>query len=434
MGGRNENVMPYRLCSTILFALFFFQLSAQDEGLRYYDWVYKDNIRSVQFHVNGLVLTQPIINLGSSAPLQLSFDDLDGGVKNYTYTVVHCDADWQPSTLAEMEYIEGFAEDRINDWRFAAKTLTPYTHYWLFLPHNDMRLTKSGNYLLKVYEDERRKSLIITRRFMVVEPLVRISPRLVNPADVSKIRTHQEIDFIVDHERLNIRAPQQEIRATVLQNGRWDNATTHISPMFVRRDQLVFDFQDQVVFPGGKEFRFIDLRTLYNRVPGVASVEQVGKTFEVTLEKDAVRGSTPYVQFEDVNGAFVIETRDQRTPLSAEYLDVLFQLQVSEPYFDHEVYLFGKISDWRPREAFRMVYNPAVGAYVCKVKLKQGFYNYAYALVPRTGKDKTPDTAETEGNWYETENEYSILIYYHPLGERYDRLVGVHTFNSNQLR
>ncbi len=416
-----------RLC-LLLFPAFAF---TQDEGLRYYDWVYKDNIRSVMFHVNGLVLTQPIVDLGSGVPLQLSFDDLDGGVKNYTYTVVHCNANWEPSVLTEMEYIEGFAEDRINDWRFAAKTLIPYTHYTLSLPHNDMRITKSGNYLLKVYEDERRKSLVITRRFMVVEPWVRITPRMVNPAVVGKIRTHQEIDFIVEHQRLPIRAPQQEIRATILQNGRWDNAVEHVPPMFVRTDQLVFDYQDKIVFPGGKEFRFADLRSLYSSVPGVLSIERIENRFEVTMEREAKRSGSAYIQFEDVNGNFVIETRDQRNALSAEYLHVLFSLQASEPYYDHEVYLIGKFSDWQPKESFRMVYNNAVSAYVGKALLKQGYYNYAYAVVPRAGKNKKPDLTEIEGDWYETENEYTILVYYHPLGERYDRLIGVTSFNSN---
>ena len=231
--------MHQSTCFGLFFLVFSFSLKAQDEVLRYEDWVYKDHIKSVRFHVDGLVLTQPIIDLGSDVALQLSFDDLEGGVKDYVYSVVHCNADWEPSVLAEMEYIDGFAEDRINDWRFSAKTLTPYTHYSLSLPHEDMRLTKSGNYLLKVYESGRQKTLALTRRFLVVEPLVQITPRMVNTAAVSKLRTHQEIDFLVNYERVPIRAAQQEIRATVLQNGRWDSALPLIPPRFVRTDQLV---------------------------------------------------------------------------------------------------------------------------------------------------------------------------------------------------
>ena len=197
----------YRLSLLFTLLSFSLMLSAQDEGLVYEDRIYKNNIRTVLFHVEGLVLTQPIIDLSTGVALQLTFDDMDADTKNYTYAIVHCNADWTPSTLAEMEYVDGFAEDRIIDWSFSAKTLKPYTQYTVRLPHNDMRITKSGNYLLKVYEDERDKTLAITRRFMVVEPLTRISARVMNPAQVSKIRTHQEIDFTVDYERINLRAP-----------------------------------------------------------------------------------------------------------------------------------------------------------------------------------------------------------------------------------
>lgn len=424
----------YRL--SLLFTLLSFSLllSAQDEGLVYEDRIYKNNIRTVLFHVEGLVLTQPIIDLSTGVALQLTFDDMDADTKNYTYAIVHCNADWTPSTLAEMEYVDGFAEDRIIDWSFSAKTLKPFTQYSVQLPHNDMRITKSGNYLLKVYEDEREKTLAITRRFMVVEPLTRISARVMNPAQVSKIRTHQEIDFTVDYERINLRAPQQEVQAVVLQNGRWDNAVTGIPPMFVRKDQLVFDFQDKIVFPGGKEFRFFDFRLLRSRMPGVATVEQIGKSYEIVMEREAVRSSAPYIQYEDINGNFVIETRDQRNPLSAEYLDVLVTLNTSEPYPNHDVYIIGKLSDWQPKDEFRMVYNPAVNAYVAKLLLKQGFHNYMYALAPRQGKDRRPNISELEGDWYETENDYTILIYYRPLGERYDRIIGVLSYNSNAPR
>lgn len=423
--------MHQSICFGLFFLVFSFSLKAQDEELRYEDWVYKDHIKSVRFHVDGLVLTQPIIDLGSDVALQLSFDDLEGGVKDYVYSVVHCNADWEPSVLAEMEYIDGFSEDRINDWRFSAKTLTPYTHYSLSLPHRDMRLTKSGNYLLKVYESGRQKTLALTLRFLVVEPLVQITPRMVNTAAVSKLRTHQEIDFLVNYERVPIRAAQQEIRATVLQNGRWDSALPLIPPMFVRTDQLVYDFQDKIVFPGGKEFRFVDLRSLYSSTPGITSIERIEDRLEVTLEREGKRSGSAYIQYEDINGNFVVETRDQRNPLSAEYLNVLFMLQSSEPYYDHDIYIVGKFSDWKPKQAFRMAYNNAVNAYVGTLQLKQGYYNYAFAAVPLRSKDNAINFSEIEGDWYETENEYTILVYYHPLGERYDRLIGVASFNSN---
>lgn len=405
-------------------------LSAQLEDVKNYDYVYVDNIKSVRFHLDGLLLTYPIVDLGSSTPLVLSFDDLDGDVKDYSYRIIHCDRDWQPSQLNTMEYLDGFTEELIDNFQYSFKTVQLFTHYRLFLPNNDMRWTISGNYLLVVYEDEGDKVPVITRRFVVVDPKIQIQPRLVRPSQVSKSRTHQEIDFSVDHQRLDIRSPQIEIRAAVLQNGRWDNAVTDLKPFFTRANELVFDYQDKIVFPAGREFRYLDLRSLRFRSENISAIESYRDGYEVILYKDEKRTNQSFFTREDINGKFVIESYDQQDfDLSSDYADVLFTLY-SPAELGGEVYLLGAISDWQPREAFKMVYNPAINGYVTKVLLKQGYYEYAYGVMPDVEGARTLDMSETEGNSYETQNDYTIIVYYRPFGSRYDQVIGAVTFDT----
>lgn len=405
-------------------------LSAQLENIKNYDYVYVENIKSVRFHLDGLLLTYPIVDLGSSTPLVLSFDDLDGDVKDYSYRLIHCDRDWQPSQLNTMEYLEGFTEELIDNFQYSFKTVQIFTHYRLFLPNNDMRWTISGNYLLAVYEDEGDKVPVITRRFVVVDPKIQIQPRLVRPSQVSKSRTHQEIDFSVDHQRLDIRSPQIEVRAAVLQNGRWDNAVTDLKPFFTRANELVFDYQDKIVFPAGREFRYLDLRSLRFRSENISAIESYRDGYEVILYKDEKRTNQSFFTREDINGKFVIESYDQQDfDLSGDYADVLFTLY-SPAELGGDVYLLGAISDWRPKEAFKMVYNPAINGYVAKVLLKQGYYEYAYGVMPDVEGVRTLDMSETEGNSYETQNDYTILVYYRPFGSRYDQVIGAVTFDT----
>ncbi len=408
------------------------RLFAQDEGLRNYNHVYLPNIKTVQFHMNGFPTVYPILDLNSPSALILAFDDLDADVKNYSYTIVHCDMNWEPSNLSDMEYIDGFVEERITDVQFSFKTLIPFTHYRISLPNNNFKWTKSGNYLLKVYEDEDEKKLAITRRFMVVEPTVLITPQFVRPNVVSKLRTHQEIDFVVDHQKLDIRNPLQEIRAVILQNGRWDNAVTNLPPLFIRPNQLLFDYQDKVIFPAGREFRFLDMRSLRGRTANIGAIERDDQGYYVTLLKDEKRFNQVYLSRQDINGNFVIETFDQQDPdLASDYANVLFTLYSPLPLIDTDLYLFGALTDWQLKPEYKMVYNSSVNGYVSKVLLKQGYYEYAYAAVDVQGKDKLPNLSEVEGDWYESENLYTILIYYHPFGERYDRIIGVLTISSN---
>lgn len=406
------------------------------------DYVYVDYIRSVQLNVSGVPLSDPIIKLGSNASLTLTFDDLDADVKDYFYSIVHCDRNWEPSNLQEMEYLDGFNEERINDFEFSAKTLWPYTHYELTLPNRDMRWNLSGNYLLLVYDESNDRKLVITRRFVVVDEQVTISPNFQRPNKVSKLRTHQEIDFQVVHKDLKIRNPMQEVWATVMQNGRWDNAITNVRPKFVRPELMIFDYQDKIVFPGGKEFRFLDLRSLRRVAFDIASVQQIEDTYVVEMKADQPRHQLAYTTFEDINGRFIIETKDQnfgndrmadlaRDQVFAEYADVSFALETPQRP-DQAVYLFGEFTDWRLQERYQLNYDEELQAYAGWAILKQGYYDYMYAAVPvsQSGQSPKPDLSVFEGHSDETMNEYTILIYYRPYGSRYDRVVGSISFSS----
>ncbi len=438
--------MAFKIIHTMLkqFTLFTllgiipFLLAAQDEeNLRYENHVYLDNIRSVKFHVEGDPLSLPMLPLDGNARFELSFDDLGKDVKTYTYTFIHCDRNWQPSALTDMEYVDGFLNERIDDFEFSNKTLTEYTHYTLKFPNEDVTWTISGNYLLLIHEDDvDGRILAITRRFMVVDysTLVDIELQQVSPALAGRLKTYHEFDFLVNHEKTPIRNPQREITATVIQNQRWDNAILNIAPTYTRGNKIHFDFQGLIAFPAGKEFRFFDIRTLRTRAIGISDILRYDDHFEVILEKDGKRGSLSYLFRQDLNGGFVIDNFDDFVPeLSADYSDVLFSLYSPTEYQDADIFIVGAFNDWQLTN--KMVYNDAVNSYVAKIPFKQGFHNYAYAFQPRGSKasDKVElNLSELEGDWFETENEYTILIYYHPIGSNYDQLIASLVYVSSR--
>ncbi len=409
----------------LLYFLWLFPLGlhAQDENIRYYNHIYKDNIKSVKFHVDGGYLTYPIIDLEAPAQLILSFDDMDGGAKNYVYTFVHCNEDWTPSSINEMDYLEGFSEGDITDYEYSFSTYVDYTHYWLLLPNSDLSWKISGNYLLKVYEDEDEKELVITRRFVVVEPVLKVSAKLGRAVNVSKLQTHQEIDFSVHNEDV-VDNPIVDISATVLQNGRWDTAINGLRPLFSRGQEMIFDYQDVVVFPGGKEFRSVDLRDFRYKSYKVDKILSFsdGLGYDIILYPERKRTNTAHQTFTDINGKFLIETTDKNdSDTEAEYGHVFFSLYSPEPFYDKEVYVFGELSDWEMKEAYKMRYVEEKKSYVADVVLKEGYYDYYF--VTKDGKKAFPDHKDTEGDSYETENDYIILVYYHPFGARYDRVI-----------
>jgi hypothetical protein len=73
-----------------------------------------------------------------------------------------------------------------------------------------------------------------------------------------------------------------------------------------------------------------------------------------------------------------------------------------------------------------------LGVYQKTLLLKQGYYSYNYILRDRSNPNEMDDYMDTEGNHWETENNYGVFIYYHATGTRYDQIVGFSSINSKQ--
>jgi hypothetical protein len=387
------------------------------------------DICTVQLNLAGSPLSLPIVNLQTGPNvLVLEFDHMGDQLKDYKYTLTHCNSDWQPSDLDDNEYMEGFTEDRITSVQNSFNTLSQYTHYTLGLPNRNMRWMRSGNYLLNIFDTE-DDQLVMVRRFMVVEPLWRIDAGFVRTAQVDKLDTHHEIDFTVVPKSARISMPQNDVKAFILQNGRFDNALGPIKPFITRGENLVFDYQDQILFPAGKEFRFFDIRSFDYRGEFVKSIVDKPTYFEVTLRPDESRYDRPVIFRPDADGRFVIENQNvNQTLLQCDYATVLFSIKQNLPLEDEDVYVFGELTDWQLKPEFKMKYDEHAQVYWCDTWLKQGRYDYQYLVVDRnTGK---PDLDGFEGNWYATGNQYTILVYFRPFGARFDRLMGAVTLNS----
>ncbi len=416
------------------------------DGVKFIDNTYVDNIKTVQLRVAGFAHSYPLIELGGGARLLLSFDDLNDEIRRYTYTFIHCNQDWQPSSLGALEYNSGYANDVIDGYDFSIQTLTEYVHYDLVFPNRNMRLERSGNYLLVVYDSEGREDIpVITRRFMVYESAGGVGGQIGRTAAVDKIKSHQEVDLSFNTKQLRPRAPLQELSATVIQNGRWDNAVYGIQPNLLGRESVNFNYQGRVVFDGGNEFRNLDIRSIVAPRTKMASITNEGEFYAMMLEPENERANSVYLQYVDFNGDFVIDGSDQRIitlrdnnfaglldfDFSGEYVEVTFVLKAPEG-LDGRLFIFGALSEWQIKPTHRMVWNPGISAYVGRILLKQGFHNYLYVTTADPKETGAAISYErTEDSFNDTENDYLGLIYYRPLGGRYDRLVGFRQLNSN---
>lgn len=408
------------------------KLQAQDENPYNENRILDEEIYTVQLHLSSAELVPPIADLkAANNTLLLEFDHMGPDVKDYMYTIVHCNSDWQPSELEDNQYIDGFMEDRILDIENSFNTRTVYTHYRLGLPNANMRWSKSGNYLLKVMDNDDDKRVVLVRRFMVVESLWGAEAQMVRPANAFKQNSHHEIDFSINPKGTRVPNPTQDVKTFVLQNGRWDNALGPLSANFTRADRLVYDFQDKIVFPAGQEYRYFDMRSFDFKGEYVRRIDQTTDRIEVTLQSERSRSGYQVVTRADIDGHYVIENRNpNQSLLQCDYAWVLFSILRNAPEEDASVYVFGELTDWQLKPEFKMKYNEEVKAYYCESLLKQGFYNYSFAVLNR--RTGLVEDDGFEGNWYQTVNQYTILSYFRPFGARYDRLMCAVTIDSRQ--
>lgn len=414
--------------------IFFISISvfanAQFPDLEYQNKVYSNQIKTVQMHLDGSEISEPVLNLSdNNLKLLLSFDDFDGGFKNYNYALVHCNADWLPSTLQTNEFVQGFNDDLISKYSYSISTFVKYTHYELSFPNANCKPIKSGNYIIYVYRDFNPQDIILSRRFMVYDNKMNINANIHRPAAVEFRNSKQEIDFTINYQNLVINDVFNDIKVCIQQNGRWDNALFEIKPTFVQDNQLTYDTDINQLFNGGNEFRTLDLKTLQLKTSLVNKIEYKDSMYNVYLMDDERRAYTRYTTWDDINGKYVIRNQNGFTSnTDADYINVYFSLKCDKPYKNSNVYVDGLLNNWECKQDNRMIYNEDKKIYECKLMLKQGLYNYQYTMLYDGAKYS--DQSELEGNLFETENEYLILVYVRPMGSRYDQLLGFGRINS----
>ena len=426
-----------RIMRYILFITLWFLVAIPVSAQRLPDHVYMEGIQTVRLFQQNNQQSMALIRLNSADLLELHFDDLQTYARNFFYTYELCNADWTPAMLNPFDYIRGFVQNRLTQYRISSIATTRYVHYQALLPERNALPTKSGNYLLKVFLDGDTSKLAFTKRIMVVDEKVGVGARVMQTFNNSLIRSHQKIQAIVATKELNILSPQQQSKLVVIQNNRWDDAVISHQPAFIRGNVFEYNNEQDLIFPAGKEYRWADLQSFRFESDRVARVDRTVKPYEIFIRTDQIRNDARYAFFNDRNGWDEVGTSEGVNPWwQGDYAMVHFTLVTDnkQPFAGKDVYLVGAMTGNQSGDTARMTFDAATGSYQKKMLLKQGYYSYQYVTKDHSNPTAKADPALTEGNYWETENDYTILFYFRSLGGRHDELVGMATLNSRNQR
>lgn len=396
----------------------------------YYTQSFKNNIKSVQINNYFKTPNYPVISLAEEEYITLKFDDLSNKEETYTYKIIHCDATWKNSNLSESEYLDGFFTGYLSPTSTSTNTYFPYDHYELNFPNEDCRPLISGNYAILIYEDNNELP-ILSACFSVVEPMVGLIAQSTPLTVLSYKDTYQQVDIEIDYADYNISQPANEIKVLVRQNQRIDNQAYLTDANYYEHKKVRFQNNRNLIFESGNDYRSFDISSEYILSEQVESIEYFKPYFHATLYPDVYRKPKESYYHPDVNGRYIVNLQNSwDSDSEADYFFTHFSLPAEEPFFNCKVYIIGELTGNRLSNEGLMTHNPQTKAYEKDMLLKQGGYNYLYAVVPNGNKSTSlyqngdiQVMNKIEGNAWETENEYAIYVYHRPFGSRYDKLI-----------
>ena len=392
------------------------------KALKLIDLGYEPEIKTIQLHPENAP-TEPAVTSFGKWDLLLQFDDLRNQRDTYYAKVIHCNYDWTKSDLQDLDFMTLYNEFPITNNEFSVDTHIPYVHYWFAVPPVKL----PGNYVLMVYRGSNKEDIVLTKRFMVYTNQVTFTRdgNLIGAGNVADLS--QQLNFTVDYKNLTILNPLLDVHVNIYQNHRWDNRIQDAKPSFVREIEKELEyrfFEESKMFRGGSEFRFFDLRSLNYPGRNIATVTKNVKPFEAYVVKDKSRTNEAYSQYDDLNGGFNIDNYDYRDLAFTNYVNVNFSLASSS--INGDVYVTGAFNNWNLDQQNKMQYDSVQSLYTARILLKQGWYDYQYAV-----KSSTLPYDYFEGSHFETENYYEVFVYHKPYQPRADLLIGYLRIDKN---
>lgn len=384
------------------------------------------NIKTVAFNQGGYNVV-PIFKTGDS--FQLTFDDLYGNEADYYYTITHCDYNWNPSNLIKQEYLQGMDDLRIKDYVNSFNALQLYSHYKLQIPNENSRILISGNYLLQVLNSSRE--VVFSRKFIMYDNQVNVPLQIKRSRDISTIEKMQNLEFSVKMGDLLLQNPVSNVKVSLIQNGKLNQAIQNIKPQFTIGNDLIYKYNKETQFYGGNEFFNFDNNNIRGTSNSVAKITS-GDLYNTILHTNQSNPEGIYTYFPDVNGNFYVRNINGENPnIEADYSWVYFTLDRPNSLGNNDIYVTGMFNNFALTEENKMTYNKDRRLFEAALLIKQGFTNFEYTLLNKKGGIDYENAIN--GNHYQTENLYTVLVYYKGNNDRYYKVIGKGEANSQNI-
>ena len=201
-----------------------------------------------------------------------------------------------------------------------------------------------------------------------------------------------------------------------MQNAREDNWRRNTRPSFISQNGLQWQHQMELIFDGGNEYRKFEILDPSHPTFGIEHVSWDGMNYHAQPYVSEPRMN--YLYDQDADGAFYIRNSDNiENDIASDYVWVNYRLKAPQ-LLSGRIVIDGHWTTEKP-ETYLMDYDEEQGLYTASILQKLGYYSYQYLWQKDDG---TRLPLPSEGNFFETENRYQIMVYFKGTGERTWRL------------
>ncbi|MCF8417999.1 MAG: DUF5103 domain-containing protein [Melioribacteraceae bacterium] len=386
-------------------------------------------IKSLQIYSGGDQIGFPLIEQrgGRQNNITIQFDVASSSMPNLSIVFRFCDQDWKPYSNYFLEN-PGYNTDN-SLWLETLPTsvVKAKYHFKGSYPNENVNFPFSGKWKFYITDNSDTSIVYATGKFFVVRQSVPLD------AALSRFRINEILDIPNSANRsFNLSVefnlppglfPNYVKNVEVVENRKLS------SPIIINREKYgdvrfyewngsdQFKFFARDLLPGN-EYRTTDLMDI-NRFYGPnvnAQLDELETSRFYKLGYDDLGGSSKLLKYKNDY---------------ANYLNVQFSLRPPEE--DRRIFLTGSFNDWKVLPEFEMKNDD--GIYRSNVLLKRGIYDYAYVAAEYyDGVIVDEDWLWLEGNFWETENDYYIFLYYESTENGgYDKIIGYTKITSRGL-
>lgn len=406
---------------SILFTLFFSQLFSQST----IEKKPPNNIKTVILQEIDSEIQIPIIQLGKS--LLLKFDDINGDEADYYYKINRYEFNWTTTSLRKQEYLNGMDDIHLQNIDNSYNTLQTFSHYQLTIPNENISITKSGNYTIEIYNDD--GEFVFSKKFILYKKEANVAVNIKRAQEIIDIDHKQVVQFSITPNIDFFNNPKQTVKTLIFKNNNIDNAITNLKPQYTIGKKLIYKYDKEASFPGGNEFFYFDNKDIRGGNISIAHYE-LKELYHNHLYTNISRRHDYYTYNPDINGGFVTKNiAAENDDIEADYAQIHFSLENYENLGDRKIYVIGNFNNYILDEKSELTYNEKTSRYHNTSLIKQGFVNYKFI----TFTDNQVDHSLIDGDFYQTENTYTVLVYYRDIGRRYDQIIGIGSANSTNI-